>query len=310
MQEGDTGLYYMRGRYYDSTTGHFISRDPVRTIHPKEINPYEYASANPLHYIDPLGLQDASSDIGGFLVAYWFLTAMSGTDPLSFDAYPSDDYYYPPDIPGSTPSEWDGGELFAIPNRSNREVNNDKPLSGIKPDLPSVGVSVLSEGVKKFFQTQGKRALQSGLQGGSFRGLATAGRRAAMAEGAGALVGGGLAGYYEYEKARAEGQSTGAVVARTAWATGTGTVFNYAAAPVALVDSATGGNVQGLLNQPAAVVTTLWSGKSRAFRGYEQGIRKGPAAVKAIHNLGVRLEKTTGLSNYLYTAGRYWGIFD
>ena len=42
MQEGSTGLYYMRARYYDSVTGRFISPDPLSAIHPSEINPYQY----------------------------------------------------------------------------------------------------------------------------------------------------------------------------------------------------------------------------------------------------------------------------
>ena len=56
MQEGDTGLYHMKFRYYDSITSRFISRDPVKSIHPKQMNPYQYASENPLRYLDPMGL--------------------------------------------------------------------------------------------------------------------------------------------------------------------------------------------------------------------------------------------------------------
>ncbi len=52
------GLYYMRARYYDSETGRFISRDLIRSINPKEVNPYQYASGNPMKYSDPMGLDD------------------------------------------------------------------------------------------------------------------------------------------------------------------------------------------------------------------------------------------------------------
>ena len=58
MQEGDSGLYYMRARYYDSITGRFISPDPVKSMHPSEINPYQYVRGNPLKNKDPLGLED------------------------------------------------------------------------------------------------------------------------------------------------------------------------------------------------------------------------------------------------------------
>ena len=57
MEEGDSGLYYMRARYYDSESGRFISRDPIAAIHPQEINPYQYARNNPLRYIDPTGMK-------------------------------------------------------------------------------------------------------------------------------------------------------------------------------------------------------------------------------------------------------------
>jgi RHS repeat-associated protein len=63
MEEGNTGLYYIRARYYDSVSGRFISPDPVRSIHPKQINPYQYGIANPLRYADPSGLQGGLNEI-------------------------------------------------------------------------------------------------------------------------------------------------------------------------------------------------------------------------------------------------------
>lgn len=56
MQEGDSGLYYMRARYYDARTGRFISRDPVAFVDPRRINPYQYALGNPMRFTDPSGL--------------------------------------------------------------------------------------------------------------------------------------------------------------------------------------------------------------------------------------------------------------
>ncbi|UCE20460.1 MAG: right-handed parallel beta-helix repeat-containing protein [Gemmatimonadota bacterium] len=57
LQEGDTGLYSMRARFYDSGTGRFISTDVINSIHPIEINPYQYAMQNPMAHSDPMGLQ-------------------------------------------------------------------------------------------------------------------------------------------------------------------------------------------------------------------------------------------------------------
>lgn len=57
-QEGETGIYQMRARYYDTMTARFLSRDPIwpDLESPKAINPYQYASQNPLSFIDPMGL--------------------------------------------------------------------------------------------------------------------------------------------------------------------------------------------------------------------------------------------------------------
>ena len=59
FREADTGLYYLRARFYDSRTARFVSRDPVHSMDPLRVNPYQYALNNPLRYIDPTGLDVA-----------------------------------------------------------------------------------------------------------------------------------------------------------------------------------------------------------------------------------------------------------
>ncbi|HEY1302918.1 MAG TPA: RHS repeat-associated core domain-containing protein [Vicinamibacterales bacterium] len=64
-----SGLYYMRARYYDPSTGTFLSRDPLGTGRGSTAAAtYSYAANNPLSYADPSGLvaekkskQDATS---------------------------------------------------------------------------------------------------------------------------------------------------------------------------------------------------------------------------------------------------------
>ncbi|QQR65359.1 hypothetical protein IPH92_02135 [Candidatus Kaiserbacteria bacterium] len=53
----ETGLLYLRARYYDPETGRFISRDPVRGTldNPLSQNPYVYSLDNPVAYSDPSG---------------------------------------------------------------------------------------------------------------------------------------------------------------------------------------------------------------------------------------------------------------
>ena len=50
----ETGMVYLRARYYDPSIGRFISEDPIRDGY----NWYVYCSNNPIMYIDPLGLFD------------------------------------------------------------------------------------------------------------------------------------------------------------------------------------------------------------------------------------------------------------
>ena len=51
--DAETGLIYMRARYYDPTTAQFITVDPAFTT---TLAPYSYANDNPINMVDPLGL--------------------------------------------------------------------------------------------------------------------------------------------------------------------------------------------------------------------------------------------------------------
>ena len=47
--DSETGVLYLRARYYDPTVGRFIGEDPIR-FGP---NFYNYANNSPLKWIDP-----------------------------------------------------------------------------------------------------------------------------------------------------------------------------------------------------------------------------------------------------------------
>jgi RHS repeat-associated protein len=52
-QDSESGLYYLRARYYDPATGQFLTNDPaVSATHA----PYRYVEGNPLNKVDPSGL--------------------------------------------------------------------------------------------------------------------------------------------------------------------------------------------------------------------------------------------------------------
>lgn len=52
--DAETGLAYNRHRYYDLATGRYLSPDPIGLA--GGLQPYGYGRANPLRYVDPLGL--------------------------------------------------------------------------------------------------------------------------------------------------------------------------------------------------------------------------------------------------------------
>jgi RHS repeat-associated protein len=55
-QDSESGLYYLRARYYDPTTTQFLARDPaVATTR----SPYGYVAGNPLNAADPSGVHVA-----------------------------------------------------------------------------------------------------------------------------------------------------------------------------------------------------------------------------------------------------------
>ena len=62
--DADSGLQYLRARYYDPATGRFLSTDPIGAA-----EPYAYVSNNPVNLVDPYGLfglgdiKDAVSDV-------------------------------------------------------------------------------------------------------------------------------------------------------------------------------------------------------------------------------------------------------
>ncbi len=60
--DGDTGYIFLRARWYDPNTGHFLSKDPIAQVTGE---PYGYVGGNPLTRIDPSGL--FFKQIGNFI---------------------------------------------------------------------------------------------------------------------------------------------------------------------------------------------------------------------------------------------------
>ena len=59
VQSDDSGLYYMRARYYNAAIKRFINQDTVTgSIESSQsLNRYAYVEGNPVSYLDPFGLE-------------------------------------------------------------------------------------------------------------------------------------------------------------------------------------------------------------------------------------------------------------
>lgn len=63
VNDPETGLVYMQARYYDPSSGQFLSPDPVAPTPGNvfDFSRYAYASNNPINHVDPDGQQDTMS---------------------------------------------------------------------------------------------------------------------------------------------------------------------------------------------------------------------------------------------------------
>jgi RHS repeat-associated protein len=61
----DLGLYYLRARYYNPTTGRFMGRDPEKGhyTNPASLHKYLYANGDPVNGSDPAGKSTVAEDL-------------------------------------------------------------------------------------------------------------------------------------------------------------------------------------------------------------------------------------------------------
>jgi RHS repeat-associated protein len=81
MYDSESKLYYYNARYYSAETGMFISPDPGMS----GLNFYAYASANPIKYTDPTGLDDQDNWDGHEDAPGWGTTGNNDWSSLDFD---------------------------------------------------------------------------------------------------------------------------------------------------------------------------------------------------------------------------------
>ena len=65
--DNETGLIYLRNRYYDTNNGRFITEDPIKD----GLNWYVYCENNPVMFVDPLGLKLVLKGTGDEVQSIW-----------------------------------------------------------------------------------------------------------------------------------------------------------------------------------------------------------------------------------------------
>jgi RHS repeat-associated protein len=88
----ETGLYYLRARYYDPEIGRFITKDPLpgRLTQPQSFNGYVYAANRPTVFTDPSGMIWPFDDLSWLSpVASVYNTVGSWLDGYRRQQYPA-----------------------------------------------------------------------------------------------------------------------------------------------------------------------------------------------------------------------------
>jgi len=98
VMHDDTGLLYMRARFYDPEVGRFLSKDPVG-LWGGDVNLYRYALSNPVNWMDPWGLWYLDLNVGAPLFRAFGVTFGLQADLTTGDIYPYLGFGYVP-LPG------------------------------------------------------------------------------------------------------------------------------------------------------------------------------------------------------------------
>ena len=155
--ENETGLIYLRNRYYDPEIGRFITADHHfgELKNPQSFNPYAYISNNPVNYVDPLGLKSAKvcAYLPGTKTAegkslmghgFWILTKDNG-QVITLGRYSDEIRRNDSEVPGTFSFEWAATDEQI--DRIDRAMHKDKYLlhsancvDGLERGLKILGV--------------------------------------------------------------------------------------------------------------------------------------------------------------------------
>ncbi|MBI4652392.1 hypothetical protein HY745_14170 [Candidatus Desantisbacteria bacterium] len=214
---------------------------------------------------------------------------------------------------------FDNGSAFdgraGQPANPGKQSGNYSPesASGLDPDYANLGVSLGAEGAKEGFIKVGKNLVEAGRASGTYsmKGAVTATKLARGANLIGNVGNFVLGAYSEAKMSMDEGQSTTATVIR-ATASGTAEVaLGVASFPISILDAATGSNFTNSMKQVVRVPVAL-AGTEQQTRNAAESMKSGQCGfvVKEAYLAGEYYEKELGLSDKIYSAGKWLGIFD
>jgi len=121
-----TGLVYMQQRYYDPTTGRFLSVDPVSASLGPNFNRYAYAANNPYRFTDPDG-RDCISKSG----------MTTCTIPVTGSRIPTKISF--PTPPGVSGTQRTGSPASHVYSRATEHQKSDKSVQRAMVNNPTPG---------------------------------------------------------------------------------------------------------------------------------------------------------------------------
>ncbi|MDK9354892.1 DUF4150 domain-containing protein [Lelliottia sp. V106_10] len=129
-EDEESGLYYNRFRYYDAGTGQYLSPDPIGLL--GGVNPYGYV-ANPLRWVDPLGLVCCPPKVKAEELGYIKVNERSHGQAVFYNSKaPKSMRYITPDIDGHNGGFWKSADSVKnLGSRKSRTGTYDIDLNRI-----------------------------------------------------------------------------------------------------------------------------------------------------------------------------------
>lgn len=164
QEDGDTGLKLLGHRYYDASTGRFLTRDPIKDGR----NWYGYVGNNPLRAVDPTGLwniwQSAKNIAIGAVVivavavfvpitapVWGGIAVGAGTGAIVGAVQGANNYYYD----HRDKDDWDNGQLgvnTAVGAGEGAAIGGASGGVGQAGRLPIVAQRAADKGVREFLK--------------------------------------------------------------------------------------------------------------------------------------------------------------